>query len=58
MNKIMNFMAVMPFIMLSFLASAQTTRGKKGDRYFTNPIFKGDYGSDQYNYQRADKSGL
>lgn len=39
----MNFMAVMPFIMLSFLASAQTTRGKKGDSYFTNPIFKGDY---------------
>ncbi|MBB6109225.1 hypothetical protein SAMN05421821_103461 [Mucilaginibacter lappiensis] len=67
MNKIMNFMAVMPFIMLSFLAFAQTTRGKKGDSYFTNPIFKGDYpdpsilsdgrgiyeeGSDQYNYQR------
>ncbi|WP_073403451.1 hypothetical protein [Mucilaginibacter sp. OK098] len=68
MNKIMNFMAVMPFIMLSFLASVQTTRGKKGDSYFTNLIFKGDYpdpsilrggrgmyeeGSDQYNYQRG-----
>jgi hypothetical protein len=30
MNKIMNFMAAMPFIMLSFLAFAQTENGKKG----------------------------
>lgn len=64
----MNFMAILPFIMLGFPASAQTTRGKKADNYFTNPIFKGDYpdpsilrdgrgiykeDSDQYNYQRG-----
>jgi hypothetical protein len=40
MNKIMNFMAIMPFIMLSFLASAQTTRGKKGIVILPIPSFR------------------
>jgi xylan 1,4-beta-xylosidase len=40
----MKFIAILPFIILGFLASAQTTGSKKGGgSYFTNPIFKGDY---------------
>lgn len=34
---------LLPFIILGFLAQAQTTGNKKADSYFNNPIFKGDY---------------
>jgi xylan 1,4-beta-xylosidase len=52
----MKLIMMLPLIMLSFSASAQTSGIKKTDTYFSNPIFKGDYpdpsilrdGSDYY----------